>query len=228
MHRVFLLSPAHSGGRRAEMLFNPRAGFGLARSLQRGEPHPLGEIFSFLSGLYFRGKFAYAKSFARPPSGAVGGWVITTSRGLVDMNELVTLDDLREFSTVPIDEEDDRYRRPLARDAARLARCEDCEYVLLGSISTGKYVNILVESLGERLRFPAEFVGRGDMSRGGLLLRSVRDNLELNYIPVVGAVRRGVRPPKLAPATWKNTPWDLCTRAAGRASDGEGNPEIKK
>lgn len=191
------------------MLFNPRAGFGLARSLQRGQSYPLGEIFSFLSGLYFRGKFAYAKTFARPPEGAVGGWVITTSRGLVDMNQPTNLDDLREFGSVPIDEEDERYRKPLARDVGRLAKSSSCEYVLLGSISTGKYVNVLVENLGERLLFPADFVGRGDMSRGGLLLRSVRDNQELKYLPVVGAVRRGVRPPKLAPASWKQTPWDL-------------------
>lgn len=216
MHRVFLLSPAHSGGRRAEMLFNPRAGFALARSLQRGQPHALGEIFSFLSGLYFRGKYAYAKTFARPPEGEGGGWVITTSRGLLDMNEPVTLDDLRQFAEGSIDEADDRYRKPLARDAARLAKCADCEYVLLGSISTGKYVNVLAESLGEKLLFPSDFVGRGDMSRGGLLLRSVRDSKELSYLPVVGAVRKGARPPKLEPATWKHTPWDL---SAGRRQE---------
>lgn len=215
MHRVFLLSPAHSGGRRAEMLFNPRAGFGLARGLQRGERYPLGEIFSFLSGLYFRGKYAYARSFARPPERAVGGWVITTSRGLVNMDEPSSLEDLREFSGVPIDEEDERYRKPLARDAAHLAKSPECEYVLLGSISTGKYVNVLVEALGERLLFPGDFVGRGDMSRGGLLLRSVRDNVELPYIPVAGAVRRGARPPKLPPVTWKGTAWDL--RSASKA-----------
>lgn len=221
MHRVFLLSPAHSGGRRAEMLFNPRAGFGLARSLQRGQAFPLGEIFSFLSGLYFRGKFAYAQTFARPPKGLAGGWVITTSRGLVDMNQPTTLEDLREFGSVPIDEEDERYRKPLSRDAQRLAKCSNCEYILLGSISTGKYVNVLVESLGERLLFPSDFVGRGDMSRGGLLLRSVRDAQELKYIPVVGAVRRGVRPPKLTPASWKHTPWDLGGKTRGETESSE-------
>lgn len=215
MARVFLLSPAHSGGRRAEMLFNPKAGFGLARGLQRGERYPLGEIFSFLSGLYFRGKYAYAQEFARPPEGGVGGWVITTSRGLMKMDEPSSLEDLREFGSVPIDEEDERYRKPLARDAARLAKIPDCEYVLLGSISTGKYVNVLAEALGERLLFPGDFVGRGDMSRGGLLLRSVRDKQELPYAPVAGAVRRGTRPPKLVPVTWKDTPWEL--RKSGKS-----------
>jgi hypothetical protein len=209
MHRIFLLSPAHSGGRRAQMLFNPRAGFALAQSLQRGQLHRVGEIFCFLSGLYFRGKFAYANAFARPPKGEAGGWVITASRGLMNINEPVGLDDLREFAEVSIDEENDRYRQPLARDAARLAKKPNCEYVLLGSISTGKYINVLTESMGEKLLFPSDFVGRGDMSRGGLLLRSVRDNQELGYVPVIGAVRKGARPPKLTPATWKETPWDL-------------------
>ncbi len=215
MHRVFLLSPAHSGGARAKLLFNPGAGFPLAQSLQRGESHMLGEVFSFLSGLYFRGKFAYATTFARPPIGAAGGWVITTSRGLVDVNQAVTLEDLREFAAGSIDETNPSYKRPLMRDAARLAKCAGCEYVLLGSISTGKYVKILAESLGEKLFFPKDFVGRGDLSRGGLLLRSARDNQELDYIPVVGAVRKGVRPPRLAPAHWTKSPCDLSGRPPG-------------
>jgi hypothetical protein len=50
---------------------------------------------------------------------------------------------------------------------------------------------------GRRLVFPSTFVGRGDMSRGGLLLRHARDGRELEYEPVVGAVRHGKRPPKL-------------------------------
>jgi hypothetical protein len=72
------------------------------------------------------------------------------------------------------------------------------EVVLLGSVATGKYVDPLTEALGERLRFPGDFVGRGDMSRGGLLLRSVRDGRELDYLPVAGSVRRGSRPARLA------------------------------
>ena len=69
--------------------------------------------------------------------------------------------------------------------------------VLLGSIATGKYADALLEVFGERLLFPSDFVGRGDMSRGGLMLRRVQDGQELPYIPVNGAVRRGKRPPKL-------------------------------
>jgi hypothetical protein len=71
--------------------------------------------------------------------------------------------------------------------------------VLLGSIASDKYVNVLLDIFGEALLFPREFVGRGDMSRGGLMLRQVEDREELEYIPVAGAVRRGGRPAKLMP-----------------------------
>jgi hypothetical protein len=113
----------------------------------------------------------------------------------------LTLDDLREFAEVDIDQEDPRYQKPLRRHARKLAKTlpADVEVILLGSIATGKYVDILLDSFGERLRFPADFVGRGDMSRGGLLLRSAADRKELAYMPVAGAVRSGKRPPKLTP-----------------------------
>jgi hypothetical protein len=73
----------------------------------------------------------------------------------------------------------------------------DCEVVLLGSVATPKYVEPLLGIFGERLMFPAEFVGRGDMSRGGLLLRYAREQAQLTYVPVAGAVRHGARPPRL-------------------------------
>ena len=75
----------------------------------------------------------------------------------------------------------------------------DCEVVLLGSIASGKYVDVLQPVFGDRLVFPSAFVGRGDMSRGGLMLRCVLDGVELDYVPVAGATRRGQRPPKLEP-----------------------------
>jgi hypothetical protein len=207
VHRVFLLSPARLDGRRAGLLFNPRTGFALAQSLQRGEARSIGEIFSFLSGLYFRGKLAYAAVFAQPPEGAHGSLVITSARGLVSAESPVTLADLRRHSKVPIDPLEMRYRRPLLKAARDLAQQRDCEFVRLGSISTDKYVGPLLEVFGDRLLFPIEFVGRGDMSRGGLLLRCVRDGQELTYQPVAGAMRRGTRPAKLTPTTWRGTPW---------------------
>jgi hypothetical protein len=50
-----------------------------------------------------------------------------------------------------------------------------------------------------KLHFPKEFVGRGDLSRGGLLLRSVTANRLLTHIPVAGTVLQGSRQPKLTP-----------------------------
>ena len=56
---------------------------------------PLGEVFSFLSGLYFRGKLAYARAFARAPRGVPPILVITPDRGLLAPDVRVTLADLR-------------------------------------------------------------------------------------------------------------------------------------
>jgi hypothetical protein len=199
MTRTFLLSPAYAGGQRAQMLLRERAKFDLARRLQSGETVSLGEVFTFLSGLYFRGKLAYANAFARPDLSRV--LVITPTRGLVPAATAVTLTELREFAAVDIEEGDPRYRKPLERDLRRLVRqlTPQCEVVLLGSVATGKYVSVLLDILRERIQFPADFVGRGDMSRGGLLLRCAVDQTELTYIPVRGAVRKGKRPPKLEP-----------------------------
>ena len=198
--RVFLLSPAHCGGKRASFLLNDNATFDLARRIRAPGGVPLADVFSFVSGLYFRGKVAYARAFGRPPAGLSGALVITTDRGLVPADTTVTVADLRDMGCVDIDEDERRYRRPLARDVRALAKAEpDCEVVLLGSVATGKYVDVLLEALGERLLFPAEFVGRGDMSRGGLMLRCAEEGRELAYVPIAGAVRHGSRPPKLAP-----------------------------
>jgi hypothetical protein len=195
--RIFLLSPAFCGGERAKLLFNPNAPFPLAVRLRAGGV-PIGELFAFLSGLYFRGKLAYASAFARPPRGAPGVLIITPTRGLVDPDTLLTLDDMREFAEVNIATQSPRFLEPLVRDAHALALASrTAPAILLGSIATDKYVGTLAAAFGQRLRFPEEFVGRGDMSRGGLLLRSVRESAELSYIPVSGATRRGARPPKL-------------------------------
>jgi hypothetical protein len=108
---------------------------------------------------------------------------------------------LLEFATVDIHNDDPRYRAPIERDARVLANKlpPRSEIILLGSIATGKYVNVLLASFGDRLRFPVDFVGRGDMSRGGLMLRCAVDRQELPYIAVAGAIVNGKRPPKLAP-----------------------------
>lgn len=205
--RVFLLSPANCGGARARMVMSERATFALAERLRSDAGAPMGEVFSFLSGLYFRGKISYARAFAAPPdpespvSGA-GAFVITPTAGLRAADTPVTIDALRAFAAVDIDAANPLYRRPLERSATALAKdIGDCDVVLLGSIASAKYVDVLSGIFGERLLFPADFVGRGDMSRGGLLLRAVAAGEELAYIPVLGAMRHGQRPPKLDPKT---------------------------
>jgi hypothetical protein len=204
VHRVFILSPANTSGERAALIYNARARFDLARRLQRGETVPLGEVFSFLSGLYFRGKLTYSVFFGRPPKRMHPAYVITSSRGLLPASHPVSLDELRAFGEVPIELSEPRYRDPLLKSAKELGlrTGSKCQFVLLGSIGTKKYAELLLEYLAERLLFPAAFIGRGDMSRGGLLLRSVSENQELEYVPVLGSVRHGKRPGKLPPRSW--------------------------
>jgi hypothetical protein len=201
MNRVFLLSPAYAGGLRAKLIMNERAQFDLARRLRSDKPPTLGEVFAFLSGLYFRGKLAYANAFAPPRQRHSSVLVITPTRGLVAAATPIGLADLQEFAAVDIHQAEPRYRGPLERDVKQLAGKlpPDSEIILLGSIATAKYVDVLLEYFGKRLCFPADFVGRGDMSRGGLLLRCAVDRSELAYISVAGAVRKGKRPPKLEP-----------------------------
>jgi hypothetical protein len=165
---------------------------------------PLGELFSFMSGLYFRGKLAYARAFADAPGDSNGVLVITASGGLVPPDTPITLNQLREISSGSVDPADAQYRVPLDRDARALSEESgaDCEIVLLGSIATPKYVDPLLNTFGSLL-FPVEFVGRGDMSRGGLLLRCVQSGEQLTYIPVLEAKRHGRKPPKLEPLVYK-------------------------
>jgi hypothetical protein len=199
--RIFLLSPAYAGGRRAQMILSDRAQFALAKKLRTTNGATIAEVFTFLSGLYFRGKVAYANAFACTTTSDCGVFVITPTRGLVDAKSTITLHDLRAFAEVDIDEANPRYRKPLEKSVRHLNRTlpVGCDVVLLGSIATGKYVDVFLKHFRERLRFPADFVGRGDMSRGGLMLRCAADRRELRYIPVTGAVRNGKRPPKLTP-----------------------------
>src|SRR5688500_15902163 len=205
-HRVFVLSPANCGGVRAKMVASPSARFHLAEQLRTAEGAHLGDVFSFVSGLYFRGKLAYARRFAAAPDPldpvtAGGVLVITPNAGLRAADAPVTIETFRAFADASIDLANASYRQPLERGARALldAVGPDCEVVLLGSIASGKYVEVLQPVFGEKLVFPPAFVGRGDMSRGGLMLRCVTAGVELEYAPISGAVRRGARPPRLQP-----------------------------
>ena len=196
--RVFLLSPAHCGGRRATFLLKPDSGLPLAIRLREGTL-TLGEAFSFMSGLYFRGKLTYASRFAAAAGECL---VITPTRGLQAPDLPVSVALIEEFAQTDIAAGDARYRAPLERDVTRLAGqlADSARVVLLGSIASDKYVDVLRPPLGARLHYPISFVGRGDMSRGGLLLRQAASGEELEYVPLdAAATRRGVRPPKLAP-----------------------------
>jgi len=196
VNRIFLLSPAKLSGVRGEQILSGRAHCETAWRL-REEGLPLGELFAVVSGLYFRGKLAYARAFAQAPPHTPAVFVITASQGLVPPERVITRADVEQMTLVPIDPGDGRYRDPLRRDTLAIAASHqrDCEIVLLGSIATSKYLQPLVEVLGERLLFPSEFVGRGDMSRGALMLRCARSGKQLTYIPAATAVRHGARPP---------------------------------
>jgi hypothetical protein len=214
--RIFLLSPANCGGVRAQMVASPTARFELAQKLHTADGAPLGEVFSFVSGLYFRGKLAYARRFARPPEPddpvvADGVLVITPNAGLRSADTPVTIESFRAFANVDIDLRNPKYVKPLAASAQAIdeAAGPECEVVLLGSVASGKYVELLLPIFGDRLLFPPDFIGRGDMSRGGLMLRCVLADLELPYVPLRGAVRHGSRPPKLEPLKVKSGKWKM-------------------
>ena len=202
MKTVFLLSPAYCGGRRASILLNPKSQAVTTREMRAGRLS-LGGAFAFMSGLYFRGKLAYAQRF-----GDV--LVITPTRGLQDPDLPFSLALLREFAVGDVSLDNPEYRSALEKDVIALASRigATARVVLLGSVASGKYVDVLLPILGERLRYPIAFVGRGDMSRGGLLLRSAASGEELEYGPLVAGVRpRGPRPPKLDPSTRVAVSW---------------------
>lgn len=220
LRRLFLLSPARVDGARAGYLLNPAATFTAAERLRSGEL-TLAAAFAFTSGLYFRGKIVYAERFARRAEGEMVR-VITSDGGLLDPDLRITPDRLRAFGEVPIDPSEPRYREPLERSARALAGrlADDGTAILLGSIATPKYRDVLLACFGPRLVFPREFVGRGDMSRGGLLLRAARGGVELEYAAVDGAVYRGKRSPRLAPLPRAEPP-PAPARVARRRSRGE-------
>jgi hypothetical protein len=181
-HRVFLLSPANLTGKRAGYLLHDGGGSPVAARLRNGTGATVGEVFSLVSGLYFRGKLAYALAFATPPAGFAGVQVIVPGRGLWPHDTRLDIAELRRIARVRVDPRETRFTAPLVRDATRLAAAlgGHGQAVLLGSIATTKYLDPLAV-LGPRLAHPEEFVGRGDMSRGALLLRCCAARRELIY-----------------------------------------------
>jgi hypothetical protein len=205
--RVFLLSPATLSGVRAEQLTSPRARFDTAVRYRSREGVPIGDAFTFMSSLYFRGKITYARHFAAPPPALGVGTpddgilVIAPGFGLVPPSWRLTPKLLKTMRT-PVDLKNPDYCEPMSEHARQLHDLLPAEarVILLGSVATGKYVDLLEPVFGERLLFPRDFAGAGDMQRGGMLLRAVREGRELEYVTLAAPRRRarGPRPPKSA------------------------------
>ena len=189
--KIFLLSPANTSGLRAKQLTSPRSNFDAARLYRSPEGLPISIAFAFMSALYFRGKITYALHFADPTPDGV--FIIAPGFGLVPYDWRITEERMKVMAKTNVDVRVRKYRKPLERDAAALANAlgTDAEIVLLGSVASGKYVDILLPHLGRRLRFPAAFAGMGDMARGGLMLRAVRANRELEYTTLDAPRHRG-------------------------------------
>lgn len=186
--KVFLLSPANASGVRAKQLTSPRAQFPTALRFQAGEVM-IGEAFAFMSALYFRGKIAYALHFG----GVENSYIIAPGFGLVPPTWTLNAERMKKMARTDVDVKDRVYVKTLRDTATKLESTidKDAEVVLLGSVASGKYVDILLPIFGDRLRFPHAFAGLGDMSRGGLMLRAVRANHELEYVTLDNPRHRG-------------------------------------
>jgi hypothetical protein len=195
--RVFLLSPASVDGVRAAQLTSRWAAFEAARRYRSPEGVSVEEAFTFMSSLYFRGKIAYARHFAAaPPELALGAGddgilVIAPGFGLVPPSWRITRERMRKLRRTPVDLNDPAYCKPLRQHAGQLReRAPASRVVLLGSVATGKYVDLLLPVFGDRLCFPREFAGAGDMKRGGMMLKAVREDRELDYVTLDAPRRR--------------------------------------
>ena len=182
---IFLLSPASMTGLRAQQLTSPRAKFQAAEMFRTPAGVPIALAYEFMSALYFRGKIAYALRFASPPRTLPGSgiYVITPGYGLVPPDWRITSERWEAMRKIDIDVRSRRYRTALEEHARGIHDLLDAKtrVVLLGSIATGKYVDILWPIFGQRLLFPRSFVGLGDMSRGSILLKAARAGQDLEY-----------------------------------------------
>lgn len=176
---VFFVSPANLSGRRGQYLLGPKASSALAAQLASPEGAALGELFCFVSGLYFRGKLTYAQAFGQ-------ALVMTAGGGLLAPEERIDRERLQRWSTTAVHESNPHFTAPLTRAAAALAdqQPHDTRFVLLGSLATNKYIAPLLDVFGSRLLYPRALAGMGDMSRGALLLRAAKEQRELEYVPV--------------------------------------------
>jgi hypothetical protein len=201
--KVFVISPATAHGPRALSLRRPDSHSTLARQLKE-EGVPLGDVFTFLSGLYFRGKLEYARAFAHPPGDEGGGvYIITMTDGLVSPDARISVQDLERYALCP--EGTAAAMSTLEATARAVLKHigSEGDVILLGSVGTGKYTNLLAPIFGERLLFPRDVLHIGQLARGALFLNRARERRELEYIPVAEIIRAGRRAsirPDSAPA----------------------------
>jgi hypothetical protein len=194
---IFLISPANMSGVRGTRLLGKTSKTDMQARLS-GEGVELGEVFTYVSGLYFRGKLEYGRMFGSS-KGTPGVHVITPAAGLVSPDKKVTLEELRSICGAEVNANNPAYCEPLEGDIHRLRQTsESSRFVLLGSIATPKYLEPLMRAIGDDLFYPLDFIGLGDMSRGSLLLRSVRAEVELEYVSARGNMKRGNPSPKRA------------------------------
>lgn len=224
--RVFILSPATAHGPRALLLRKPASGSAFACRV-RDEGASLGEVFSFLSGLYFRGKLEYARAFAASTLNTDGVHVITMTDGLLSPDTRISTQDLERFALCP--EGADAATEVLEQTARALAERvrADAQVVLLGSVSTGKYTDILAPIFGERLFFPREILHIGQLARGALFLRHAREGRELDYIPVAEIIRAGRRVSLRADATEAADATKETPRHATPPSRGDATGDVR-
>lgn len=155
-------------------------------AFQSAEGVRIDQAMAFMSALYFRGKIAYAERFAQPGPAMEGSgiFIITPGYGLVPPDWRIDAERIKKLRKTPIDIRSRRYKKPLLEDAKTLADqlSSSALVILLGSVATGKYVDLLWPLFADRLRFPRRFAGIGDMSRGAMMLRAARSGEELEYV----------------------------------------------
>ena len=83
------------------MLLRPQAPSDLASRLR--ERKPIGEVYAFISGLYFPGKIAYADAFASPPEGAPPALIIIPDVGLAPPDAVLDTEQLSSIGEVSVE-----------------------------------------------------------------------------------------------------------------------------
>jgi len=185
MATILLLSPANVSGTRARQMISPRAMSAAGLAYRSPGGVTIANAFTFMSALYFRGKHAYARAFAtEDPRIGTTAFVIAPGFGLVPLDWRLDQERMKKLARTKIDVRSRSYTMSLQKSCreleARLA--PDDTVVLLGSVASGKYVDVLEPVFGGRLRFPRIFAGMGDMKRGSVMLKAAASGVALEYV----------------------------------------------